>query len=290
MASPLSVVVERGGVVEATHRVHAVAVRDGAVVEVAGDAELVTHMRSVAKPFLALPLAREYGDVTERELAIACGSHDALPAQLDVVQGLLERSDSNEEELECGPERGSKLTHPCSGKHAGMLLRAKRQGWPLPGYRLSEHPTQREAARLVAEAAGVPETELGEGIDGCGVVSFALPLRAHAHAFARLARRELEGSERVAGAMLAHPELVGGPTASDTTLMRAHGGALAKRGREGLLCLGLADGTGIAVKVADGSDRAAAPAAAHFLGLLDLAVVQLFNSRGEAVGSISAAR
>jgi L-asparaginase II len=290
MASPLSVVVERGGVVEATHRVHAVAVRDGRVVEAAGDAELVTHMRSVAKPFLSLPLSRDYDDVTDAELAIASGSHDALPDQLDVVQELLGRSGSTEAELECGVERGSKLAHPCSGKHAGMLLRAKRQGWPLPGYRLPDHPMQREAAACVAEAAGVATSELREGVDGCGVVSFAMSLRAHAHAFARLARRELEGSERVVAAMLARPELVGGPDASDTALMRAHPGALAKRGREGLLCIALADGTGVAVKVADGSDRAAAPAAARFLGLLELAAFQLFNSRGDVVGHISAAR
>ena len=38
MADPISVVVTRGGVVEATHRVHAVAVRDGSVIASAGDA------------------------------------------------------------------------------------------------------------------------------------------------------------------------------------------------------------------------------------------------------------
>ena len=290
MASPLSVVVERGGVVEATHRVHAVAVRDGRVVEAAGDPELLTHMRSVAKPFLAVLLASAYGDIPQAELAVACGSHDARPEQLGVVQGLLERSDSTEDELECGSERGSKLAHPCSGKHAGMLLRAKREGWPLPGYRLPDHPVQREAARLVAEAAGVAPADLREGIDGCGVVTFAMSLRAHAHAFARLMRRELDGADRIVKAMLEHADLVGGPTAADTVLMRAHPGVLAKRGREGLLCIGLADGTGIAVKAADGADRAAAPAAARFLGLLELAAVELFNSRGEAVGSVSAAR
>lgn len=289
MASPLSVVVERGGVVEATHRVHAVAVRDGAVVETAGDPELLTHMRSVAKPLQALPLALD-ASLPDVELAIACASHDATPEQLDAVRALLARSDSAEEELECGAERGSKLAHNCSGKHAGMLLRAKEQGWSLPGYRLRDHPVQREAARLVSQAAGVGEAELQEAGDGCGVVTFALPLRAIAQAFGRLARRELPGSERVVAAMVAHPELVGGPTAADTALMRADPGVVAKRGAEGLLCLGLADGTGVAVKVEDGANRAAGPAAARFVGLLDLATVEVFNSRGEPVGSVSAAR
>jgi L-asparaginase II len=290
MASPLSVVVERGGVVEATHRVHAVAVRDGRIVEAAGEAELLTHMRSVAKPLQALPLAREEDDLPEREVAIACASHDGTPEQLEAVRALLARSGSTEDELECGAERGSKLAHNCSGKHAGMLLRAKRRGWPLPGYRLPDHPVQLEAAALVAEATEVPPDELRPATDGCGVVTFALPLRAHAHAFSRLVRRELPGSDRVVAAMLAHPELIGGPEAADTAIMLAHPGALAKRGAEGLLCVALADGTGIAVKAEDGANRAAGPGTARFLGLLELAATEVFNSRGEPVGSISAAR
>jgi L-asparaginase II len=107
-----------------------------------------------------------------------------------------------------------------------------------------------------------------------------------ARVFARLARRELPGSEIVAEAMLAHPELVGGPTAPDTALMRARPGALAKRGAEGLMCLALPDGIGVAVKVEDGANRAALVATAAFLGVTDLLEAPVFNSRGEAVGRI----
>ena len=56
MSTPITVQVRRGEVVEATHRVHAVAVRAGAVVEQAGDAGRVAYLRSSAKPFQALPL------------------------------------------------------------------------------------------------------------------------------------------------------------------------------------------------------------------------------------------
>ena len=42
--------VERGGVVEARHRVHAVAVADAAIVASAGEPSLVTTLRSSAKP------------------------------------------------------------------------------------------------------------------------------------------------------------------------------------------------------------------------------------------------
>jgi L-asparaginase II len=286
VAGAISVVVERGGVVESRHLVHAVAVRRGEVVAVAGDAQAVAFMRSAAKPLQALPLAAEELDVPAPELAIACASHEATEDQLAAVRALLARSGSRENELECGEEHGSRVGHNCSGKHAGMLLRAKRRAWPVPGYRLPGHPLQREIVEVVVEATGLPAADIATATDGCGVVTFAVPLRATADAFSRLLLGELPGSARVVEAMTAFPELVGGPTAADTALMRAVPGALAKRGAEGLLCAGLPDGTGLAVKVEDGSNRAAGPALAHLLGLDDLAETPVFNSRREKVGRV----
>ena len=288
MASPLSVVVERGELVESAHRVHVVAVDDGEVVEAAGDSELVVWIRSVAKPIQALPLTREEPDLPQAELAIACASHQATGEQMALVEALLARSGSTEANLECGPIKGRKLAHNCSGKHAAMLLRTKLHGWRLPGYRLPEHPVQREAARLVADAADA--SEVPEATDGCGVVTFALPLRALAAMYARLARRELAGADRVVSAMVAHPDLVGGPTAADTAIMRASPGVVAKRGAEGVLCAGLPDGRGVALKVEDGASRATGPALARFLGLAELEEAPVLNSRQELVGRIRAGR
>src|SRR4249919_3771275 len=64
---PLRIVVHRGDVDEATHLVHAVAVRDGAVVEQAGEPDRVAFLRSSAKPFQALPLVRSRDDLTSEE-------------------------------------------------------------------------------------------------------------------------------------------------------------------------------------------------------------------------------
>jgi len=286
MEPPISVVVLRGGVVESRHLVHAVAVRAGEVVRAAGDPALVTFMRSAAKPFQALPLALEEAEVSEEELAIACASHDATAEQIEVVAALLERAGGVEDDLECGAEGGSRLRHNCSGKHAGMLLRSRRHGWPLPGYRLPGHPAQEEARRAIAAASGVAAEEIPAATDGCGVVSFALPLGAMALAFSRLLDEGLPGSARVVAAMRAHPLLIGGPTAADTALMRVLPGAIAKRGAEGLLCAGLPDGTGVAVKVEDGANRAALPAAAAFVGADALREAPVRNSRNETVGRI----
>jgi L-asparaginase II len=283
----ISVTVRRGSLVESRHRVHAVAVRDGAIVDAAGDPDLLTFMRSAAKPIQALPVVDGQRDLRSAEIAIACASHEASGEQLAAVRSLLARADAREDDLECGEQDGSKLRHNCSGKHAAMLLYARTRGWPRSGYRLADHPLQEELLRVVGETAGLAASEIGTATDGCGVVAYALPLWRMAFAFSRLALGEPDGAEAVVFAMRAYPELVGGPNAVDTALMRALPGAVAKRGAEGVLCAGLPDGTGVALKVEDGANRATGPAAGAFLHIPELVETPVFNSRSERVGLIS---
>lgn len=290
MKRALSVSVRRGAVVESRHRVHAVLVRDGDVVEAWGDPGLVTHMRSAAKPFQALGLARDAPGLPAEELAVACASHEARPEQLAAVEALLARAGAAEEDLECGPAGDSRLRHNCSGKHAGMLLRCRLNGWPQRDYRLAGHPLQDEIRAHVAEASGICANALQTGVDGCGVVAFAMPLRAMALMFSRLVGAELDGAERVVQAMRAHPRLVGGPAAHDTLAMEARAGAVSKRGAEGVLCVGLPDGLGLALKAEDGAARAAGAALGSLLGIPRLAAQPIRNSRGEDVGEIVAGR
>ena len=77
--------VRRNGIVEARHRVHAVAVRGEAVLSAAGDPQLTCFMRSASKPIQALPLARardDRDDLDDRDFAIACASHRATDDQI----------------------------------------------------------------------------------------------------------------------------------------------------------------------------------------------------------------
>jgi L-asparaginase II len=289
---PIVVTVVRGGVVEARHRVHAVAVEDGAVVAEAGNAALVAFMRSSSKPLQAIPAARARDDLDDEDLAIASASHLADDAQVAAVRALLAKAPAQEDELECGPEGNppSKLSHNCSGKHAAMLALCRARGWRSEGYRLEGHRVQREMLTIHAEAAEVSEEEISTAVDGCGVVTFGLPLERIAHSFSRLAG--LEGGDRVAAAMRAHPDLIRGRRASDTRLMKALPGWIAKGGAEGLLCAA-GDGVGVALKAEDGNGRALGPAAAVFLARLDrdlsdLAVLPLENSLAEVVGEIRA--
>jgi L-asparaginase len=290
---PIVVTVTRGGVVEARHRVHAVAVENGAVVAEAGDSGLVAFMRSSSKPLQAITAARARRDLDDRDLAIASASHLADDAQLAAVRALLAKAPAAEDELECGRagHPASKLKHNCSGKHAAMLALCRARGWRSEGYRLEGHRAQREMLAIHAEAAEVAEDEVPTAVDGCGVVTFALPLERMAHAFSRL--EGLDGGDRVAAAMRAHPDLIRGPKASDTRLMKALSGWIAKGGAEGLLCAA-GNGLGVALKAEDGSGRGLGPAAATFLARLDqqlseLETVPIENSRGEQVGEIRAA-
>jgi len=285
----------RGDVVEARHRVHAVALSGGEVVASAGEPDLVTHFRSSAKPIQALPLVRARPDLDDVEIAIACASHLARSEQLDAVRSLLSKAPALEDDLECGT-RGldagpTRLEHNCSGKHAGMLALCRARGWPSEGYRLPEHPCQQAMLAEVAAAAEVDPQRIPLGVDGCGIPTFALPLERIAHAFSRLA--ELEGGARVMAAMRAHPDLIRGPQAADTVLMKTSPGWVAKGGAEGLVCAVSPDGLGIALKVEDGATRAVRSALAAFLSRLgfdtdELGAVPIENSRGEIVGELRA--
>jgi L-asparaginase II len=287
---PIVVEVVRGEIVESRHLAHAVAVRDGAVVESAGDARLLTGFRSSAKPIQALPAIRARPDLDEVEVAIACASHLARPEQLDAVRSLLAKAPATEHELECGAEP-TPLEHNCSGKHAAMLALCRAEGWESHGYRLREHPCQQAMLAEVASAAEVDPESIPVGVDGCGVPTFALTLERMAHTFARMER--LDGGEVAVQAMRSYPELIRGPGSPDTELMRALPGWAAKVGAEALLCASSPEGLGIAVKVEDGSGRAVSSATAAFLGRLaldcgELGRAPLENSHGEVVGELRA--
>jgi L-asparaginase II len=290
---PIRVAVRRGGVVEAVHRVHAVAYQDGRIVESAGDPSFVTLLRSSAKPFQALELTRARDDLDDRDLAIASASHRAQPAQIEAVRALLAKADAKEDDLECGPQEGrppGRIYNNCSGKHAGMLATCRARGWRTEGYRLPGHRMQRTNQQDVAAAAGVDEESMRTATDGCGVVTWALPLERMAAMFAAL--ESLEEGARIAAAMRAHPELISGEGGTDTELMRRFEGFTAKGGAEGLLCAAGPGGLGLVLKSEDGAYRALRPAAAAFLARLgfergDYGVVVIHNTRGEPVGDVS---
>ena len=329
LAGVPAVAARRGARVESVHHVAACAESaDGEIVLKIGTVETPVFLRSSAKPFIAAASVRagvlERFGFGERELAVMCASHNGEPGHVELVASMLERIGASVDDLACGAhppayepaaaalaargERPSQLHNNCSGKHAGILALAKTIGAPFAGYLEASHP----AERLVIAMCERVSDDVFEGeklaVDGCGIPVYATTLRRAAVSFARLATlhgvddADATALARVAAAMASEPWYVAGTGRFDTDLMRATAGrVVGKAGAEGVHCDALLDaGLGLALKVIDGSRRAAAPAT---LALLDAlhglepkardalrqhAVVPLKNVAGRAVGEISA--
>ncbi|MGD1857753.1 MAG: asparaginase [Leptolyngbyaceae cyanobacterium] len=272
--APLAVQLLREGIVESVHQVHAVVADSrGRVLSAAGDAEHASFIRSALKPFQAMAMAStgalDVFNLTDKDLAIICGSHQGLTAQARQVFGILWRADLEPTCLQCPIPKGKKspLEHNCSGKHAGMLAVCKQQGWELSSYLQRNHPLQKLILKRFAGLLEMPSDEFIGAHDDCGAPTYFMQLRQMATLYAKLASGENLEMERVVRAMTHHPEMVSGPGGFDTELMRlTNGEILSKSGAEGIQCVSrVGEGLGIALKVADGSKRAKYAAALHAL-------------------------
>ena len=320
----LDVVATRGSDVESRHRVHAAIVgSNDALVASARDTAVVSSWRSCAKPFQVMGLVESGGFDSLRwgddQLALACASHGGEPEHVAIAQAMLEDIGLEEGDLACGPhdplssrgmkllrESGARLTrlhNNCSGKHAAMLARAQTAGWHTFGYERRDHPVQVCSLKAVAEWSGLPQDDIGQAVDGCGVVAFALPLESMARAWSRLARSVRDGhhvASRIIHAMRTRPFLIGGTDRFDSVLIEeTDGRAIAKIGAEGVHSVAIPElGVGFAVKVDDGNQRAQFPAVIRILQVLDVLPETLpqrleeysrrpvRNTRGEVVGEI----
>ena len=99
--------VRRDNRVESLH-FGSVAVVDafGELIASAGDPDLITYMRSSAKPFQAMPLissgAAARFNFEPEEIAIACGSHSGEPFHVQAVERMLRKIDLPTSALLCG--------------------------------------------------------------------------------------------------------------------------------------------------------------------------------------------
>ena len=95
---------------------------------------------------------------------------------------------------------------------------------------------------------------------------------------------------RVADAIRSHPEYLGGSRRDVTTFIQRTPGAIAKDGAEAVYAVGLADGRGIALKVADGGQRARTVILAAVLRRLGVESGAIDGPRGRARSSVTASR
>jgi len=287
--------VTRGGLTESRHRGHIIAVEpDGTILAQLGARETVTYLRSSAKPHQAIPLiasgAADRFNFNEREIALACASHNGESIHTEVAASMLQKIGVGPEALKCGVhdpfspevtrdlrEKGeapSVLHNNCSGKHAGMLALALHLGAPIETYDEPSNPVQKAIAKTVAQFSDVPIEDIAVGTDGCGVPVFGITVKAMALMYARLVSPPPEYDEatksacaRIVSAMTTYPELIGGTKDRlDTEIMRAAKGRLiSKVGAEGVYTCGVLPcedwprGLGLALKIEDGDDHRARP-------------------------------
>ena len=309
--APVVAHVTRGGFVESAHRA-TIAVTDagGSLAQPWGGADDPVFPRSSNKPIQAVAMLRAGLTLPQQQLALACASHSAQPFHLDGVRDMLTAAGLTEADLQNTPDlpydpderdiwiaagrTARPLAQNCSGKHAAMLATCRLNGWDLSTYRDPDHPLQRLMADTLADLAGEPVE--ATAVDGCGAPVMALSLTGLARAFGRIAIGAPGTPEaEVTAAMRAHPEFVGGTRRDVTALIRGTEGLIAKDGAEAVYAVGLADGRGVALKVADGGQRArpvVLAAVLRRLGVQSAAYARLEDApilgHGEPVGAVVA--
>ena len=294
IAEPL-VEVKRGSITESRHRGHIVVVDpDGNIIASLGAPEYVTYLRSSAKPFQAIPLltsgAADRFGFTDREVALACSSHNGEPIHTELAASMLKKIGLGIEALRCGAhepysaeaalelrmrgEQPNALHNNCSGKHVGMLAVALHLGAPVENYESPENPVQKAIVDVVSQFSGVAVTDMAIGVDNCTAPVVGITMKAMALAYAHLVappasfdKKIRDACERIVRVMSAYPELIGGTSQRlDTEIMRAAPRRLvSKVGAEGVYTAGIRPseewphGFGIALKIEDGDDKRARP-------------------------------
>jgi len=309
--APVVAHVVRSGFVESVHHGSVVALdAKGSTLLAVGDVTGPIFPRSSSKPIQALAMLRAGLQLHGELLALATASHSGEAFHLDGVRrilagaGLTERDLQNTPDLPYGASEHeawiaagrapTSLAQNCSGKHSAMLATCVAAGWDTATYRDPQHPLQQLIAATLADLSDEPAAAVG--VDGCGAPLHAVSLTGLARAFSRIAAAP-EGTDeaRLAAAIRDYPQWLGGTERDVTALIRGVPGLIAKDGAESVYAVGLADGRAVALKIADGGQRArpvVMAAALRALGVeaevLDEMADAPVLGHGQQVGSIDA--
>ncbi|MEX0846532.1 MAG: asparaginase, partial [Ilumatobacteraceae bacterium] len=283
--------------------------RDGSVERAHGNPDALVYPRSSNKPMQAVAMVRAGLELPPELLALVCASHDGLPMHRDgalrilASAGLGAEALANTADLPLDPDeserilRGGGTRTPlqmnCSGKHSGMLATCVHNGWSHDASYLDpDHPLQQRITDTIVELSAEPAAPVG--IDGCGAPAHMMTLAGLARSFRAIAVGEAGDAGRsVYAAMTGHPQMVGGPQRDVTAFIEEVPGLMAKDGAEGVFAAALPDGRAIALKIADGANRARPPlmvAALGWLGIdttvLAARVAEPIRGHGQIVGTV----
>ncbi|HPZ49685.1 MAG TPA: asparaginase [Propionibacteriaceae bacterium] len=267
---PVVIEIVRGDMVESVHRARLVVTNpDGSVRYGFGDYAAPMFPRSATKPMQAIAMLEAGLDLDGHLLALAAASHLGEPFHIEGVREILASAGRSERDLQNTPDfpldetaridwiRAGRGREPiamnCSGKHAAMLRTCVRAGLDTPSYLNPRHPLQTRIREVVGRFAD--ETPTVPSVDGCGAPVFGTSLTGLARSYGRIASATSGPAAAVAAAFRAHPEYPSGSTQPERLLHDAVPGLVCKGGAEASIAAGLADGTGIALKMADGMGR-----------------------------------
>jgi L-asparaginase II len=259
-------VLERGGIVESRHRgIAALVDPEGKLIDHLGSAKRLVYARSALKPMQVVAMRRAGLMLQGAQLAVSAASHQGTAAHIALVQQILGDAGLSEADLQCplawpgnptaraeaqaNGQIESRLAFNCSGKHAAFLATCVVAGFDAKTYLAADHPLQQLVEQVIEEYSG--EKILHSSIDGCGAPLHATTVEGLARAISNFSAKDPD----VVDAMLANPWAVGDTNSMDAIVMKH--GMVAKIGAEGVFVIGLKSGHGVAVKIADGSLRAA---------------------------------
>ncbi len=271
MSVPVAHVV-RSGVVEGTHFGSAVVVdAQGKVEWSIGDVSSAMFPRSSNKLMQSLAMVRSGLPLKDELLALSSASHSGEDFHLAGVQDILNAANLDISALQCPAdwpldevERDtllaaglgkSSIYMNCSGKHSAMLFTCVLNGWDTDSYLETSHPLQVACQQAIEDVTGEKVEHIG--VDGCGAPLMSTSLTGLARAFSKFAGPTADAEQKkIADAIRANPQYLGGTRRDVTKLMQGVPGLLAKDGAEAVYGIGLGDGRALALKIEDGADRA----------------------------------
>ena len=279
--------VYRGDLVESNHFGHVVISNNiGKVLAYWGNPATLIYPRSSCKIIQALPLVemgleRDFS-LSEEQLALACASHSGGEIHLNVAKDWLQKIKLDEKDLLCGShlpydkielkklkmknEKPSQIHNNCSGKHLAFLTIAKAISKKIDykkDYIDIDHTVQKIVKKTFEDITGFRNPDYA--LDGCSAPNFACSIQSLAKGMAvfanpeNLQKKRIMSIAKLRNAVLSYPELIAGSDRLCTKIMKKSNGRLiVKVGAEGVYTAMLLDkGLGMALKICDGSKRAA---------------------------------
>jgi L-asparaginase II len=305
----------RSGLVESRHiGAAAVVGPDGSLLRAIGDVAGLIYPRSSLKPLQALAVLETGVDLGPVQAVLASASHSGTERHVDVVRSILADAGLGQKALECpkawpldrearqhaiaSGQGKTRIAMNCSGKHAAFLLACVHNGWSTDDYLDPSHPLQQRIVETVERYTGEPVEH--SGTDGCGAPVHAVSVVGLARAVSRIAGPAAElDAAYLALSIRANAWAIDGVGRANTIAIERLG-VVAKGGTEGVLVMGAPDGTSVALKILDGSERARTLVALELLvaagaidrgaadEVLDLTLERVLGG-GRDVGSISVA-